>query len=161
PGVDVKFTDFVSLLQQVKGLNLTARGKTLPVGVYLGYLVESGSTGALQKAETLARIADRIYLHCYVQQGHQTYGACQERLRVFADTGVSVQVTPMFSAEGQEFHAGYTFEGDYFWTNGIAEGQELFQAAFAADTQMVNSNVHLAGFQYYEYRYLGRYVRTA
>ncbi|KNC83247.1 hypothetical protein SARC_04503 [Sphaeroforma arctica JP610] len=160
PDADVKYADFAALLQEIKTFNLTARGKSMPLGAYLGYLDDSTGASAIEKATTISALTDSIYLHCYGQQGYQTFGVCQERLQLFADTQASVKIIPIFSAEGGEYHAAYPFQGDFFRATGIDSGEALFREAFTADTHVANSNLQLASFQYYEYRYLGRYLPT-
>ncbi|KNC83239.1 hypothetical protein SARC_04496 [Sphaeroforma arctica JP610] len=151
-----QYKKFVSFLDEMRSLGVQFNGKKLSIHAYLGWLKDSPGSSATEKAREIARLVDRIYLHSYVRRGDQAFPKAKARMYNLVEGNANVDIVPILSAEGPQHHSDMPFQGEYFRTNGIETGEAMYREEFAADPVIAGSNVFLAGFQYYEYRYLGR-----
>ncbi len=149
------FDDFVSTLEYVRSLDWRAApsGATPTLSSYLGWPDQA-------QVMAMAPLLDRVYLHAYVDTAAQAYSYVAERCAWFAaeNTGSHrVAVQPIFSAEDHDFSAGAeTFMGEWLRDQGLVAAEQQFLDDWA--NAGWGEELPLAGFQYYEYFFLDKYV---
>jgi hypothetical protein len=143
------FEEFAGIAQYVRALDLkTPSGAPMPLGAYIGWPTP-------EQVTALTPLVDRLFVHVYVKDAAAAYDYGKERFAAIA-AATSVEVRPIFSAEGQDWSAGDEhFMGDYFATHALAEAEATFLTAWEAEAAPLPN---LGGFQYYDYFYLERYL---
>lgn len=151
---DPSFAGFLAVVDEVRALGIVdARGAPLPIAAYVGWF------DAAQAAELVRRL-DGVLVHAYTTTAERAFPYAAERLGLLAEAmraaGRSVAVRPIFSAEGEAWRAGdERFMGEWLREHGPGAAEAAFTAAQAASAV---ADLPLAGFQYYEYLFLERYL---
>jgi hypothetical protein len=107
-------------------------------------------------------LIDRLYVHVYVTSPDQAYAYGQMRFQYIAagnaSLGTSVEVWPIFSAEGVQWSAGAEhFMGDWLATHTLDEAETTLLTSWEANPP--GPGAHVTGFQYYEGFFMAEYVR--
>jgi hypothetical protein len=149
------FTEFVDTLEYVRSLDMQApSGGPIALGVYIGW-------PEAEQVNAILPLVDRLYVHVYVTAAELAFGYGQERFGLVAagnaELGTSVEVRPIFSAEGTAWAAGPEhFMGDWLTTHTLDEAElELLAGWQAAAGGTVPP---ITGFQYYDYFFLERHL---
>jgi hypothetical protein len=151
------FSTFISTLQYIRSLSWknSTSGNKPTLCSYLGW-------PTTDQVNIMAPYLDQVYLHCYVKNPLTAYNYGLNRFQMF-DTAnkaqnLSVKVLPIFSAEGIQYSAGAeTFMGDWFQNHSIPEAESFVWSNWTSGSTVSNVT-KLAGFQYFEYFFLRKYV---
>jgi hypothetical protein len=150
------FQQFTDTLSYVRSLQMTTRlGAPLKIGVYIGRPDQN-------QVNTMLPLIDRLYVHVYVTSPDQAYAYGQMRFQYIAaanaSLGTSVEVWPIFSAEGVQWSAGAEhFMGDWLATHTLDEAENTLLTSWEANPP--GPSAHVTGFQYYEGFFMAEYVR--
>jgi hypothetical protein len=153
------FAGFVSLLNHMRAV---ADPRNLSVEAYLGWL---GSTGdKQQEAETIAALADVVYLHAYRADPDKTYPYISDRLSLFATARPGLRIRPIFSAEwrpldicSQPHTTGVDnmcFMGKWYESNSMRTAENIFMDYYYFYEDSLPAQISMDGYQYFAYSFL-------
>ncbi len=161
-----QFQNFLSLLAYIK--NLKAKNGTVPVKVmaYVGWLNRDPQMTVSSVANSLAALCDRVLVHCYVKDPAQAYGYGKQRIEALKHANPSLEVFPIFSAEGMAASAGgEKFMGDWMAKHkpdALDLAESLVNASANSQRQMdgfaIQGGGRMDGFAYYEYAFMKYYA---
>lgn len=143
--VGSQFQAFISQLQYMQSLGITPP----LISPYIGWLNRDPNMSEAQVASTLAQNVSQVFVHAYVNNPSNAYGYAKSRITALTQAKPSLQIWPIFSAEGVKYSAGSEkFMGDWLSLNSLDAAENTFMASYIP-----------AGFQYFEYSFLKLYLR--
>ena len=150
------FNSLIAMLKHIRSINIQNNTQPVKVSIYLGWLSLDPNTSEKWVAEQIAQNVDRVYLHCYVKDANTSFGYCRGRIQDFLNTGISLELYPIFSAEGVAYNAGSgPFMGDWLAAHSLSSAETIFGTAFASHFGSAALSFELKGYMYYEYAFLG------
>ncbi|MEO5970369.1 MAG: hypothetical protein ABIQ95_10620 [Bdellovibrionia bacterium] len=154
------FNSLISTLKYIRSLDIKNNSQAVKLSIYLGWLNRDPNTSEATAAMNIAQNVDRLYIHCYVKSPTTAFGYCQGRIQDFLNTGIPLEFYPIFSSEGAAFNAGSGgFMGDWLAANSLSSAENLFSTSFTNKYGSSKLSFDFVGYQYYEYAFLGLYVK--
>ncbi len=165
-----RYQAYLALLDTLRRLSSQHRrnSHSMTVRTYLGKLATEDEISASDKAVEILNRADEIYLHCYVNDPHDAFDYCKERIDLFNAAanklGKVANISPIFSAEGDE---PSTEPGGHFFGAWLQEQPNASTAFASADSLFASeyrakryAHVRLGGSQHFTYDLLRSHLRT-
>ena len=140
-------------------------GGGLTVGAYLGWPLGS-------EVSDIAKRVDRLFIHCYVDNGNKTFDFCRNRLSWFGSLELPLDVWPLFSAEWrpeQTCNKRFSypnepepscFMGPWLGNHGFSEAEDLFLRRYQNEQADWKRGLTIKGFYYFAYSHAKRYIST-
>lgn len=147
--VDAAFKAFMSTVYAIQ-----KQGVTPPmITPYIGWLDTDPVQTLAQVASQIAKNSGRVFTHAYVKDPSSAWGYISPRVTALQAARPSVPIWPIFSAEGMACKAGSeVFMGDWLHATPDPLNTAELKVSLAAPSFTP------AGFQYYEYAFLSRYL---
>ena len=152
------FLAFLNMLDYMRNLGIQYNGKSVKIAVYLGWLNRVPGYTADQVAAKISTKVDRVYLHCYVKSATTAYSYCQSRLRNFVNAHKTIELYPIFSAEGTEYTVDHDlFMGDWLKVNSTVKAEQIYSNSYYTEYPL-GAVAQLLGFQYFEYSFMTHFL---
>ena len=144
-------SDYDGYIQRLTDTRAIADRCGLELEAYIGQF-NSPTVSVETQATTIAGLVDRLLVHSYRSTPHMTFDTLRARFDALANTGVPVEIRPLFSAEypGDDF-GSRNFMGDWLAdpNNSLEDAEDVFMEFFRAHPEPWINSINITGFQYF------------